>query len=141
VAEQILIDTGPLVALLDSSDQHHQACAEAAKQIHGECCTAWPVITEACYLLRKRPDLVEELLGAVYEGDFRLLQLAAGEVNEVGGWVAKYRDQEIDLADACLAHLAEREGITTVFTVDRRHFELFRLADGQPLTLLPRQAR
>lgn len=137
MADRILLDTGPIVAMLDKSDQHHASCTEASKQVRGVFYTAWPVITEACYLLRSRPDLVQELLGAVYEGDFQLLQLDATEVNEIGGWLAKYRDQGLDLADACLAYLADREGIETVFTIDRRHFPLFRTTAGKPLTLLP----
>ena len=63
--DRILIDTGPIVALFDKNDQHHEACREAAKGLPDILLTAWPVITEACFLLRKRPDLVEGLLGAL----------------------------------------------------------------------------
>lgn len=99
--------------------------------------TAWPIITEACFLVRRRPDLVERLIEAVYEGDYELLPINASEVVEIGGWMSKYRDQQIDFADACLAYLAAREGLSTVFTVDTRHFSLFRMSNGQPLNLVP----
>jgi len=46
--------------------------------------------------------------------------------------------QEFDLADACLMHLSDREAIPHVFTLDRRHFSVFRKNDGNALTLLPR---
>ncbi|MEM8947012.1 MAG: hypothetical protein AAGD11_17690 [Planctomycetota bacterium] len=58
-------------------------------------------------------------------------------MTQVGGILTKYRDQGVDLADACLVHLADRERITTVFTVDVRHFQLFRNQDREPLHLLP----
>jgi uncharacterized protein len=38
----------------------------------------------------------------------------------------KYRDLPMDLADAALVRVAEREGIRTIFTVDRRDFSLYR---------------
>ncbi len=137
MADRILIDTGPIVALFDKNDQHHDACREAAQELPEILWTVWPVITEACYLLRKRPDLVESLLEAVHEGDYQLLTIRADEVIQVGGVLSKYRDQELDLADACLAYMAERENISTVFTVDKRHFSLFRLASGDALSLVP----
>jgi len=137
VAETILIDTGPIVAILDKRDQHHEICKTHAKRLPEVWYTCWPVITEACYLLRRRPDLVERLIEMVDEGHYELLDIAAEEITQVGGVLAKYRDQEIDLADACLVHLADRESISTVFTVDDRHFRLFRNAAGDPLRLLP----
>ncbi len=73
----------------------------------------------------------------VDEGHYELLDIPSEEITQVGGVLAKYQDQQVDLADACLVHLADREEICTVFTVDGRHFNLFRTADGQPLHLLP----
>ncbi len=137
VTQRILIDTGPIVALLDENDQHHKACLSHADKLPEFVYTCWPVITEACYLLRRRPDLVERLLETVHDGIYELLQITVEEITQVGGLLAKYGDQKIDLADACLVHLAERESINTVFTVDIRHFRLFRNAAGEPLELLP----
>lgn len=134
---RILIDTGPLVALVDRNDPYHAACVKQARELGEPNYTCWPVITEACYLLRSRPDLVQRLLEACHEGVYQILSLGANDIPEIGGTLAKYGDQRIDLADACLVHLAEREGINTVFTVDRRHFELFRNTAGLPLELLP----
>jgi len=38
----------------------------------------------------------------------------------------KYRDLPMDLADAALVRIAEREGIRRIFTLDRRDFALYR---------------
>lgn len=137
MAQRILIDTGPIVAILDKRDQHHATCKTHAEHLPEVAYTCWPVITEACYLLRHRPDLVDRLLEMIHEGFYELLDISAEEITQVGGVLAKYRDQEIDLADACLVHLADRESISTVFTVDERHFRLFRNAAGDSLRLLP----
>lgn len=137
MAQPILIDTGPIVAVLNEHDQHHVVCKTHADQIPEVAYTCWPVLTEACYLLRRRPDLVNRLLEMVHSGFFELLDIDASEITEVGGWISKYRDQQISLADACLAYLADRENISTVFTVDDRHFKLFRTRSGDPLRLVP----
>ena len=73
----------------------------------------------------------------VDQGYYELLDIPAAEITQVGGILAKYSDQQIDVADACLVHLAERESISTVFTVDDRHFGLFRDASGRALNVLP----
>lgn len=135
--EKVLIDTGPLAAIYNRHDQHHHACIERSKQLGPHVFTCWPVLTEACYLLRKRPDLIANLLEACNEGVFTLLPLDAADIPEIGGVLAKYPDHAIDLADATLAALAWREGISHVFTVDRTHFRLFRDSKGQSFTLLP----
>jgi len=137
VFQRILIDTGPIVAWLDENDQHHQACKQYSENLPEVLYTCWPVITEACYLLRRRPEFVNKLLEMVHGGYYELLDIPIDEITEVGGLLAKFNDQQIDLADACLVHLADREGISTVFTVDQRHFQLFRTDSGEPLQLLP----
>jgi len=51
--------------------------------------------------------------------------------------LTRYRDLGVQLADASLVHLANREGIETVFTLDRRDFAVLRLARGKKFRLIP----
>ena len=51
--------------------------------------------------------------------------------------LAKYADLGVQLADASLVHLANREGIDTIFTLDRRDFGVMRLAHGKRIRLVP----
>lgn len=89
VTQRILIDTGPIVAQLDKNDQHHEACLFHADKLPEFVYTCWPVITEACYLLRRRPDLVERLLETVHDGVYELLQITVEEITQIGGLLAK----------------------------------------------------
>jgi uncharacterized protein len=62
----ILIDTGPLVALFDASDNYHRTCLDILKDLGGPLLTVWPVLTEAFYLLSfswKAQDNLLEFLG------------------------------------------------------------------------------
>ncbi len=125
------------MALLSVADQHHAACLEASKSLRGPFYTAWPVLTEAVFLLRDRPEAVEKLLDRVRHSMLRLLELASDGIDGIRQILADYADQGFDLADASLMYLAEREGIDSVFTIDYRPFSVFRTGKGKPLKLAP----
>ena len=138
VNEPVLIDTGPLIAFYNQQDPHHTSCRKQMESVpFGKAYTCWPVITEAVYMLRKKPEQRDDLLQAVIVGDLILQRLRERDLEPIRDVFAKYHDQQIDFADACLLHLANREDINAVFTLDRRHFGVFRRHNGKPLRLLP----
>ena len=49
----------------------------------------------------------------------------------------KYRDLPMDLADAALVRVAEREGLTRIFTIDRRHFSIYRPGRRRRFAIVP----
>jgi predicted nucleic acid-binding protein len=53
--------------------------------------------------------------------------------------MVRYRDRPMDFADATLVHLAERESLTSVFTVDRDDFETYRIGSRQRFRIVPRR--
>jgi uncharacterized protein len=137
---RILIDTGPIVALLRRRDAQHALCDAAASELPLPAYTCWPVITEAAYLLRRSPQVVRKLLACCDGSRFEILTLGPDDFPQIAAILADYEDQGFDLADAALMHLAQREHIDTVFTLDRRHFSVFRGAQGRALRLLPERA-
>src|SRR5689334_24758986 len=68
MAERVVVDAGPLVALLRQDDQHHEKCRAAASQLPAPFFTTWLVIAESAWLLRKVPDGVPRLLDFVSQG-------------------------------------------------------------------------
>ena len=137
MSRRVLIDTGPIVAIFSKADEHHAACTEALRGMVAPLLTSWPVLTEAAWLLRGNPDHVQRLLGAVYDDLFRPLALDVNSVLAIAAFLRKYQDRGAELADVCLLHLAEREGIDTVFTLDRRDFTVYRIHDKRKLKLVP----
>ena len=132
-----LVDTGPLVAIASARDQYHQICVEQLRLLQPPLLTCWPVITEAAWLLRHQPSAVERLLGSFEVGLLRLLILDEKAPRWLAEFLTRYRKMGAQIADGALVHLAEREGIDTVFTLDRRDFLIYRLADGRSLRILP----
>lgn len=134
---QVLVDTGPIVAILSESDAHHHACVEQLQRLSNPLLTCWPVITEAAWLLRAYPLAVGRLLSSFNCRPFDLLPLTEADLSGIAAILARYRGLGIQLADASLLHLANREGIETMFTLDRRDFGVLRLARGKKLRLIP----
>lgn len=131
-----LVDTGPLVALLSSTQQHHRECVAAFGELARPLFTCWPVLTETAYLLRHRQDLVASLLESADGRFLRILPLEERDLPGINAILSKYGDQKLDLADACLMYLAEREGVRSVLTLDTE-FRLFRTTGGEHLALVP----
>jgi hypothetical protein len=99
--------------------------------------TCWPVITEAAYLLRSKPGAVTKLLEWFDEGVLEFVELDKRAPSWIGSFLGRYANLKPDLADGALVYLAEREGVSTVFTLDRRDFSVYRLSEGRALRILP----
>jgi predicted nucleic acid-binding protein len=133
----VLVDAGPLVALLDRSDQHHRACVEASRTIRGPLVSVWPAITEAMYLLGVSADAQDALWDMLDTQTVVLARLDLADVPRMRELMRKYRDRPMDLADAALVRVAEREKIRTVFTVDRGDFEVYRPSRSWRFSIVP----
>jgi uncharacterized protein len=133
----ILVDAGPLVALVDADDQYHKKCVAALKTLREPLVTVWPPVTEAMYLLGDLPKAQEALWEMLARGVLQLLSLDLADVPGIRELMSKYGDRPMDLADAALVRVAEREGIQKIFTVDREDFGVYRLHGRVRLTIIP----
>ena len=122
----ILVDAGPLVALLHRDDAHHDRCVEVLTSLREPMLTVWPAFTEAMYLLgfsANAQDALWEMLDtdALWMADF-----GEADCERARYLMRKYRDLPMDLAGAALVRVAERERIRRIFTIDRRDFSVYR---------------
>jgi len=121
------MDARPLVALVDVDDQYHKRCVAALKAVREPLVTVWPPVTEAMYLLGDLPRAQEAVWEMLARGVLQLLPLDLSDVPRMRELMSKYADRPMDLADAALVRVAEREGIRKIFTVDREDFGVYRL--------------
>jgi len=134
---RVLLDTGPLVAILSRDDAYHEACVSALRAMPGPLLSCWPVITEAAWLLRRSPRVVQQLLRSIDGRFLELLPLASEEAEPIAVLMKRYEEIRPQLADATLIYLAHRERIDTIFTLDRRDFSIYRSGRKRSFHLVP----
>lgn len=103
----ILLDTGPIVALLSIGDHNHERAraifAESAPPFR--CCEA--VVAEACFLMRTvHADGPTQVISLALKGVFDIALAAAEHLTNLEALLKKYADRPISLADACLIQCA-----------------------------------
>ena len=135
----ILVDTGPLVAFFDASDDYHKICLEVLQSINEQLGTTWPVLTEAFYLLGFSWKAQDNLWEFISRGGLEILSLDTESQKRCRELMNKYRDLPMDLADGSLVTIAETKKIHTVFTLDHKDFRIYRLAGSKRLSLLPKK--
>ena len=133
----VLVDAGPLVALLDQADLHHAASVAALRTLRDPLVTVWPAFTEAMYLLGSSWRGQKALWSRVETGALTLAPLDEGDAPRMRELMEKYRDLPMDLADAALVRVAEREDLTRILTLDRRHFSVYRPGRRRRFSILP----
>ena len=134
---RVLTDTGPLVAILSSTDQYHEVCLKTVQNLRGPLLTCWPVITEAAWLLQSTPGALERLLRSISDGAVEILPFAGKEAAGVAQIMKQYGSLRPQFADAVLVYLAARENIRTIFTLDRRDFSVYRTRRKGAFRIVP----
>ena len=133
----VLVDAGPLVALVDAADSQHEPCIETLKTIRDPLITVWPAFTEAMHLLGDSWRGQKALWSRIETEALTLASLDAQDATRMRELMEKYRGLPMDLADAALVRVAERDGLTQIFTLDRRHFSIYRPGRRRRFAVLP----
>jgi uncharacterized protein len=112
-------------------------CVATLQTIREPLATVWPAVTEAMYLLADVPAAQDILWEMIERGPLQLLPLYVADVSRMRELMRKYADRPMDLADAALVRVAEREGIRKIFTIDRKDFSVYRLYNRLRPVLIP----
>jgi predicted nucleic acid-binding protein len=135
----ILIDTGPLVAIIDKADiENHRKCSSILRSLRDPFLTTWPCLTEAMYFIGDMRGWKGQatLWKLFIRGVIRLHPPADDEWKRVRDLMEEYKDTPMSLADASLVVLAERTGTRTIFTLDS-DFGVYRINGREPFSIVP----
>ncbi len=133
----VLLDTGPMVAIVSRQDAHHERCVGELAELPTPLLTCWPVMTEALWLVRREAAAVRGLFRGFADNLWALAPLGPEALPWIDAFLNRYHALGAQLADASLVYLADREGIDTVFTLDRRDFSVYRYGKNRRLKIIP----
>lgn len=133
----VLIDTGAILALLDKSDRWHGICVDAFQQLRLPLLTSEAVLTELFHLVGDSRQEMEAAWRFVRTGALVLAPIEDSELSRLRSLMSRYWDRPMDFADATLVHLAKRESLSTVFTVDYSDFETYRIEGRRRFRIVP----
>lgn len=134
-----LVDTGIVYALADKGDAWHRRAAGSIVGFRGRLIVPISVLPEACYLLNNclGPYAETAFLDALIKREMSVEQITGPDMARAVAILKQYEDANIGFVDASLVAVAERLGINTIMTTDRRHFSLVKPAHCSAFTLLP----
>jgi predicted nucleic acid-binding protein len=132
---RVVLDTGPLVALLN----RHETCHDWAKLQWRDAVppllTCEPVLSEACFLLRALPGGRGEVMELLRRGAVEVAFHLEEHVEPLARLMRKYASVPMSLADACLVRMAELSPQSAVLTLDR-DFRLYRKSGRQVVPVI-----
>ena len=133
----IVTDAGPLVALIDNTEEGHHECVEITRQIKGPLFTTWPAFTEAMYLLKRSGWHCQHALWEmVHHGFVEIADPALYGTDRVSTLMRKYNDIPMSIADASLVAMCETIENWRIFTLDSA-FHIYRGLGRHRFELVP----
>jgi predicted nucleic acid-binding protein len=131
----VAVDTGPIVALLNARDRHHDWAREFFAANDAPLLTCEAVLAEACWLLRRSPGGPAAVLSLVSSGALRVSFDLEPEARPLAALMKRYESVPMSLADASLVRMAELERRTRIATLDS-DFLVYRRERRVPLDLV-----
>jgi hypothetical protein len=123
--------------MVDAADRWHTLCIQALQAIRVPLLTTEAVLTETFQLTGKNPHAVEKMWRFVRSGALTVHPMHESDLLELHALMAQYADSPMDFADATLVHLAARERLSTILTIDHDDFKTYRLPGRKKFTILP----
>ncbi|MFQ5936540.1 MAG: type II toxin-antitoxin system VapC family toxin [Acidiferrobacterales bacterium] len=137
MANELLLDTGALVSLLDKSQKHHTRFVQYFESWSGEVVSTEAVLTEATHLLGRAPGGAVACLDFMLAGGAVLVPSTITSVRRARALMDQYEDLPMDYADATLVVLAEELQTDLIFTTDKRDFSVYRLPGRKRFRIKP----
>ncbi|MGK7925390.1 MAG: type II toxin-antitoxin system VapC family toxin [Spirulina sp.] len=114
----VLLDTGPLVALVNRREAFHPWAIEQWQEIESPFLTCEAVLTEACFLLQHIYGGEKQVLSFIRRNIICLKFNLGEEVQAIDELMQRYQSVPMSLADACLVRMAELNPASEILTLD-----------------------
>ena len=132
---EIIIDTGPIVALLNKRDEFHAWARDTLDGLAPPLLTCEPVLAEASYIVRRLEGGPAAVLDLVTRGVLELPFRVESELLSLRTLIMKYASVPMSLADACLVRMAEMRPRAAILTLDS-DFGIYRRSGRHVLRLI-----
>ena len=133
--QRIVVDTGPLVALLSRADQYQEWARREFERLSPPVFTCEAVLSEAQLLLQARGGNPAAVLEMVQRGMLSVSFDLNDQVERLLQLQRAYSNVPMSLADACLVRMTELHDRSRVMTTDS-DFRIFRRNRRQLIPLL-----
>lgn len=132
-----LVDTGPLVAYLDSREAEHEQVGSVLDGFIGVLATTSAVVTEVMHFVGRVRNGAIAFSELISRSGMRIHGLCEpADIRDASELMHRYADTPMDFADATLVLLAERLAATDILTLDRRGFNTYRLPNGSHFNIV-----
>ncbi|OOR91135.1 PIN domain-containing protein [Moraxella bovis] len=122
---KILIDTSVFVALFDNKDKYHKKSVQFIKDNKKPLITSLACVTETLFLL-KNPMNRKGFLNWLHLARIEIAEFSHKDMPALAELMSQYSNVPMDFADACLVHLAQRETLSHIATIDS-DFRIYRI--------------
>ena len=133
--QQIILDAGPLVALLHQDDQYHDWTRKQIVSLKPPFLTCEAVLSETWFLLRGLPSARQGLLKLLRDQMVQVTFESGNEITLITDLLDRYSNVPMSFADACLVRMSESLPDSTIFTTDS-DFHIYRKHGNQPIPLI-----
>lgn len=135
----LILDTGPLYASLDRSDQDHARCRALIESADEALVIPSPVLVEVDYWVSRQlhPGVLVALLDDIADGAYAVEVVSPADYRRIRTLCDRYADSDIGFVDAAVLAIVERLDEPKLATLDHRHFSTLRPRHREALELLP----
>lgn len=135
----VVVDTSALYAYYDSSARRHAEVNSLIEAERSSLMVTNGVLIELDHLLRRRVNAhtARRVIDELTNGAYAVVESSRDDLRRALAIMDRFHDRGLSLTDASLLELADRAGVSTIFTLDRRDFDGLVRTDGTPLTILP----
>ncbi len=116
---QVIVDTGPLVALLDSGEEDHLWAVEQSTKLPQPIFTCDAVLTETFFLISRNQTSGRHLRNLLRNSKIISSFVSNEFLPRILDLMETYRNVPMSFADACLVCMVENNPGSVLFTLDR----------------------